>query len=84
MAKKKQIPLDEMTREELIQKCENQREQIKTLNQVLQSRQKELEIYKVCLSERPLNQKLQICMEETLAYMDEIEKLKNKEEISNE
>ena len=84
MAKKKQIPLDEMTREELIQKCENQREQIKTLNQVLQSRQKELEIYKVCLSERPLNQKLQICMEETLAYMDEIEKLKNKEKISNE
>lgn len=44
MAKKKQIPLEEMTREELIQKCENQREQIKTLNQVLQSRQKELEI----------------------------------------
>lgn len=84
MAKKKQIPLDEMTREELIQKCENQREQIKTLNQVLQSRQKELEIYKVCLSERPLNQKLQICMEETLAYMDEIEKLKNKEEILSE
>lgn len=84
MAKKRQIPLDEMTREELIQKCENQREQIKTLNQVLQSRQKELELYKVCLSERPLNQKLQICMEETLAYMDEIEKLKNKEEISNE
>lgn len=84
MAKKKQIPLDEMTREELIQKCKNQREQIKTLNQVLQSRQKELEIYKVCLSERPLNSKLQICMEETLAYMDEIEKLKNKEEISNE
>lgn len=84
MAKKKQIPLEEMTREELIQKCENQREQIKTLNQVLQSRQKELEIYKVCLSERPLNSKLQICMEETLAYMDEIEKLKNKEEISNE
>ena len=84
MAKKKQIPLEEMTREELIQKCGNQREQIKTLNQVLQSRQKELEIYKVCLSERPLNQKLQICMEETLAYMDEIEKLKNKEGILSE
>lgn len=84
MAKKKQIPLDKMTREELIQKCENQRGQIKTLNQVLQSRQKELELYKVCLSERPLNSKLQICMEETLAYMDEIEKLKNREKILNE
>lgn len=84
MAKKKQIPLEEMTKEQLIQKCENQREQIKTLNQVLQLRQKELEIYKVCLSERPLNSKLQICMEETLSYMNEIEKLKNKEEILNE
>lgn len=83
MAKKKQIPLEEMTREELIQKCENQREQIKTLNQVLQSRQKELELYKVCLSERPLNSKLQICMEETLSYMNEIEKLKNKEEVND-
>lgn len=81
MAKKKQIPLDKMTREELIQKCENQREQIKTLNQVLQSRQKELELYKVCFSERPLNSKLQICMKETLAYMDEIEKLKKGENI---
>lgn len=81
MSKKKQIPLEEMTREELIQKCENQREQIKTLNQVLQSRQKELELYKVCLSERPLNSKLQICMEETLSYMNEIEKLKNKEKL---
>lgn len=81
MAKEKQIPLEEMTREELIQKCGNQREQIKTLNQVLQSRQKELELYKVCLLEKPLNSKLQICMEETLAYMDEIEKLKNKEEL---
>lgn len=78
MAKKKRIPLDKMMREELIQKCENQREQIKTLNQVLQSRQKELELYKVCFSERPLNSKLQICMEETLAYMDEIEKLKKR------
>lgn len=58
MAKKRQIPLDEMTREGLIQKCKNQREQIKTLNQVLQSMQKELGIYKVCLSERPLNSKL--------------------------
>ena len=84
MAKKKQIPLEEMTREELIKKCENQREQIKTLNQVLQSRQKELELYKVCLSERPLNQKLQICMEETLSFMEEVEKFKIKEKILNE
>lgn len=84
MAKKKQIPLEEMTREELIQKCGNQREQIKTLNQVLQSRQKELELYKVCLSEKPLNSKLQICMEETLSFMEEVERFKNKEKMLNE
>ena len=78
--KKKKVELEELTKEELIAKCQNQKESLKVANDKIQSLSKELEIIRVVLSERRLSEKLRICMEETLSYVEEVERLKNEKE----
>ena len=78
--KKKKVELEELTKEELIAKCQNQKESLKVANDKIQSLSKELEIIRVVLSERRLSEKLRICMEETLSYVEEVERLKKEKE----
>ena len=73
--KKKKVELEELTKEELVAKCQNQKESLKVANDKIQSLSKELELVRVVLSE-----KLRICMEETLSYVEEVERLKNEKE----
>ena len=74
--KKEQKPLEELTREELIEKCYNQRNLIKQLQEGGKQLLKEFIFLKDMLSEKNLPHKLRIATEETLSYMDEVEKMK--------
>ena len=78
--KKKHINnLEDMSRDELIVKCYTYKNNLHIANEKIKSLSKEVELYKVVLSERRLTEKLRICMEETLSYMKEIERMKTKE-----
>ena len=80
--KKKHINnLEDMSRDELIVKCYTYKNNLHIANEKIKSLSKEVELYKVVLSERRLTEKLRICMEETLSYMKEIERMKTKGEI---
>ena len=81
MANKQQKPLEELTKEELIKKCLNQRNNIQQLQATLEKTQKEFSLHKAMHSDMSLPHKLQIAMNETLSYINEIEIFK-KERIN--
>lgn len=77
MAKKEKVRLEDLTHEELLKKCYNQKRVIKELNDkvnLLSSRNRVLE---TITSEKTLTHKLLVCMEETMSYIDDVENLKN-------
>lgn len=76
MAKKKQKELCELSQDELLKKCENQRVEIARLKGLLENKTKENEILRVALSERPMTEKMRICINETLSLLDDVEELK--------
>lgn len=77
MAKKKStIPLEELTREELIKKCYNQRKLIKDLQGAGQHLLQENKVYKAMVSQMNLPHKLQVCLDETMSLFDDVEQLK--------
>jgi hypothetical protein len=78
--KKKHINnIEDMSKEQLITKCYTYKNNLYIANEKIKSLTKELELARVVLSERRLTEKLRICMEETLSYMKEIERMKIKE-----
>ena len=76
MAIKQQKPLEELTKEELIKKCLNQRNNIQQLQATLEKTQREFSLHKAMHSDMSLPHKLQIAMNETLSYINEIERFK--------
>ena len=76
MVKKEQKPLEELTKEELIKKCQNQRSNIQQLQSTLEKTQRELKLKDAMYSNISLPHKLQIAMNETLSYINEIERFK--------
>lgn len=77
MAKKKQaVPLEELTREELITKCYNQRKLIKELQDAGKFLLRANEVYRAMVSQMNLPHKLKVCMDETMSLFDDIEQLK--------
>lgn len=76
MAKKKQKELCELSQDELLKKCENQQVEIKRLKILLETMTKENEILRVALSERPMTEKMRICINKTLSLLDDVEELK--------
>lgn len=78
MAKKKQKELSELSQDELLKKCENQRVEIARLKSLLETKTKENEVLRVALSERPMTEKMRIYVNETLSLIDDVEDLKKK------
>lgn len=70
--------LEELSREELIKKCLNQRALIQELQDKIKKLSKEVELKDVAMSSMKLNRKLDIYMSETLSYMEDIEYMKRK------
>lgn len=76
MAKKEKVRLEDLTHEELLKKCYNQKRVIQELNdkvKLLSSRNRVLE---TMTSEKSLTHKLLVCMEETLSYIDDVTDLR--------
>lgn len=85
MAKKKQKELNELSQDELLKKCENQRVEIARLKSLLETKTKENEVLRVALSEKPMTEKMRICVNETLSLIDDVEDMKKKlAEVPNE
>ena len=77
MAKKKQAtPLEDLTREELITKCYNQRKLIKDLQDAGKFLMRANEVYRAMVSQMNLPHKLKVCMDETMSLFDDVEQLK--------
>mgnify|MGYP003289473940 CR=1 FL=1 len=77
MAKKKQaIPLEELTREELITKCYNQRKLIKDLQDAGKFLMRANKVYRAMVSQMNLPHKLKVCLDETMSLFDDVEQLK--------
>lgn len=81
MSKKQLVSLEDLSKEELLQKCKNQRYVIARLNEIANILRKKCELYELVMSRRPLDQKIRVCINETLSYMEEIEEIK-KEKIN--
>ena len=79
MAKKIRKNLEDLSREELLTICNVYKVGLSVANEKLKSKSRELEIIKVVLSQRNIPSKVKVCMDETIAYIKEIEKLKIKE-----
>ena len=79
MAKKIRKNLEDLSREELLAICNVYKVGLSVANEKLKSKSRELEIIKVVLSQRNIPSKVKVCMDETIAYIKEIEKLKIKE-----
>lgn len=79
MPKKVKVKFEEMSKEELIKKCYTYKDNLFIANQKIKSLNSEVEIIRVVLSERNIPNKLRICMDETLSYIEEVERMKIKE-----
>lgn len=66
---KEKRPLENMTKEELIKKCQNQKGTIKDYK-------RQIEFLKNFIDESNLSRKIKICYEETISLFDDIEGLK--------
>jgi hypothetical protein len=73
---KKIMLYSELTKEELIKKCENQKLNIKQLENSLKIANSRINILQTITSEMNIYDKLNVCMQETLSYMEEVEELK--------
>lgn len=83
MSKNKEINLEDLTKEELIKKCLNQRENIKQLQESLKYAKSQIAIYELAISSKKYD-KNTIYMQETLSYIKEVERLKKELEKRNE
>lgn len=81
MAKKVKAQFEDMSKEELIKKCYTYKDDLRVTNEKIKSLNSELKIMKAIVSQMTLPHKLQVCMEETLSYMEEIERIKRKEKM---
>ncbi len=73
---KSQAELESLSKQELLEKCKNQRQVICQLRDAGRFLMKRCNLLELALSEKPLNRKLDIYMQETLSYMDDVEQLK--------
>ncbi|MCK9576132.1 MAG: hypothetical protein M0R51_09415 [Clostridia bacterium] len=73
---KKIMLYSELTKEELIKKCENQKLNIKQLENSLKIANSRINVLQTITSEMNIYDKLNVCMQETLSYMEEVEELK--------
>ena len=81
MAKKIKAQFEDMSKKELIKKCYAYKDDLRVTNEKIKSLSGELKIMKAIVSQMTLPHKLQVCMEETLSYMEEIERMKRKEKM---
>ncbi len=72
----KQMPLENLTKEQWLEKCKNQRAVICQLRDAGRFLMKKVNLLELAISSKPLNYKLNIYMQETLSYMDDVEQLK--------
>lgn len=75
--KKVQVPLEELSKEELIKKCYNQRELIKKLQDGGKYLLTLNELLKVEYGNMTIPHKVKIAYDETFSYMEDVERLKN-------
>ncbi|MBR4002523.1 MAG: hypothetical protein IKI95_00440 [Clostridia bacterium] len=75
---KKLEDLSSLTKEELIKKVLNQKESLFAANLKIKELSKRLEMFEIAISEKPIHRKVQICMEETLSYVEECSRLLTK------
>lgn len=77
MPKKVIIPLEDLSREELVKKCYNQRELIKQLQDAGKFLLEKITFLESFDRLSNINRKTQLCYEETMSLFDDIEQLKN-------
>jgi tRNA A37 threonylcarbamoyladenosine dehydratase len=75
---KKQVIFEELSKEELIEKCYNYKENIKILNEKIKQLNKKINVFEIEMSNRTQSNKIKLYMQETMSYIDEIERLKKK------
>lgn len=75
---KKQVIFEELSKQELIEKCYNYKENIKILNEKIKQLNKKINVFEIEMSNRTQSNKIKLYMQETMSYIDEIERLKKK------
>lgn len=71
------LNLEELTKEQLIKICKNQQREIRDLQEKNQTNEKKLEVYSTCTNkDLGISRRLEICMQETLSYIEDVEYLK--------
>lgn len=74
--KKKEVDLNELSREELIKKIQNQKESNAALNEKVKSLTRENELLRETFSTNTVSQRVRYATEESLSLMEDIEHLK--------
>lgn len=77
MPKEKSIPLENLSKNDLIKKCENQKQLIQNLVDKNKRLQDQCNILRLVVSNARIDYKLMVCMQETMSYIDDVEDLKN-------
>ena len=77
MPKEKFIPLEKLSKNDLIKKCENQKQLIQNLVDKNKRLQDQCNILRLVVSNASIDHKLMVCMQETMSYIDDVEDLKN-------
>ena len=77
MAKKERVRLEDLTHEELLKKCYNQKRVIQELNTKVSDLNKKNRLLETVMGNTSLNHKLLVCMQETMSYIDDVDNLKN-------
>lgn len=77
MAKKEKVRLEDLTHEELLKKCYNQKRVIQELNGKISDLNKKNRLLETVMGNASLNHKLLLCMQETMSYIDDVDNLKN-------
>lgn len=67
-----------LTKEQLIKKVLNQKESLSAANSKIIELSKRLEMFEIATSQMPIHRKVQICMDETLSYVEECSRLLTK------
>lgn len=81
MVKKEKKSLENLTKAELISKCENQRTTIKRLQKELEDvplLKRKIQVLELVFKDFKMEHKLRICMQESISLMHDIEVLKEK------
>lgn len=77
MPKEKSIPLEKLSKNDLIKKCENQKQLIQNLVDKNKRLQDQCNILRLIVSNKRIDHKVMVCMQETMSYIDDVEDLKN-------